>query len=197
MSCNGAPSPASKRDDSDIQAHQGANALNFKQPQTERHQSEKGKNDSPEEPMPFIFFPKWRMHRGFPWPIWIVGWLAVFKALLWLFTDPVVQSPLAELMTAKFLVMTIPFLFTGIGVWNLRKWAVWGLLATCALDLLFYVIFPDAARVAAGSGFIGLAILLLAGVGPLGDVLILSATPSLLKHAGKSGHLRSFVTSKG
>jgi hypothetical protein len=97
-------------------------------------------------------------------------------------------------MAAKFLIMLAPFLVTGIGVWNLRKWAVWGLMATSVLDLLFFVVFPDAARIITGNSFIGLAVVLLAAVGPLGDVLIL-ATPSMLKHAGKSGHFRPLLTS--
>ncbi|MGA9538904.1 MAG: hypothetical protein WBR24_23650 [Desulfobacterales bacterium] len=148
-------------------------------------------------PLPFVLFPKWRMYREFPWPIWAAGWLAVFKALLWLATDPVAPIPIAERMAAKFLIMMIPFLVTGIGVWNLRKWAVWGLMVTSVLDLLFFVVFPDAARIIAGKSFIGLAVVLLAGVGPLGDVLILAATPSMLKHAGKFEHLRPLLTSKG
>ena len=152
---------------------------------------------TPVSPQPFFFFPKWRMCRGFPWPIWAAGWLAVFKALLWLATDPVAPSPIAERMAAKFLITMIPFLVTGIGVWNLRKWAVWGLMVTSVLDLLFFIVFPDAARIITGDSFIGLAVVLLAGVGPLGDVLILAATPSMLKHAGKSEYLRPLLTSKG
>ena len=150
---------------------------------------------TPVNPLPFVLFPKWRMFRGFPWPIWAAGWLAVFKALLWLATDPVVPSPLAERMAAKFLIMLVPFLVTGIGVWNLRKWAAWGLMVTSVLDLLFFVVFPDAARIITGNSFVGLAVVLLAGVGPLGDVLILAATPSMLKHAGKSGNFRPLLTS--
>ena len=152
---------------------------------------------TPDNPLPFVLFPMWRMYRGFPWPIWVAGWLAVFKALLWFATDPVAPSPIAERMAAKFLIMMVPFLVTGIGVWNLRKWAVWGLMATSVLDLLFFVVFPDAARIITGNSFVGLAVVLLAGVGPLGDVLILAATPSMLKHAGKSGHFRALLTSKG
>lgn len=149
------------------------------------------------KPMAFVIFPKWRMLRGFPWPIWAAGWLAFFKALLWLTTDPVVPRPLAETMTIKFLIMMVPFLVTGIGVWNLRKWAAWGLMITSGVDLIFFIVFPDAARIIAGSSFIGLAVVLLTGVGPLGDVLILAAAPSMLKHVGKSGNFRPLVTSQG
>jgi hypothetical protein len=168
-----------------------------KEKQTAHAELSEKKAMTPINPMPFVIFPKWRMYRGFPWPIWAAGWLAVFKALLWLATDPVASSPIAERMAAKFLIMMAPFLFTGIGVWNLRKWAVWGLMATSVLDLLFFIVFPDAARIITGNNFIGLAVVLLAGVGPLGDVLILAATPSMLKHAGKSGHFRALLTSKG
>lgn len=146
-------------------------------------------------PVPFVFFPRWRMYRGFPWPVWAAGWLAIFKALLWLATDPMVPSPLAEIMTAKFILLLVPFLLGGIGVWNLRKWAVWVLLAASVLDLLFFIVFPDAARIIAGNSFIGLAIVLLTGVGPLGDVLILAATPSMFKHAGQNGRFRPLVAS--
>jgi hypothetical protein len=122
--------------------------------------------------------------------------LAVFKALLWLATDPVATIPIAERMAAKFLILMVPFLVTAIGVWNLRKWAVWGLVVTSVIDLLFFIVFPNTASVITGNRFIGLAVVLLAGVGPLGDVLILAATPSMLKHAGKSGHFRALLTSK-
>ena len=168
-----------------------------KEKQTTHAEHSEKKAMTPINPLPFVLFPKWRMYRGFPWPIWAAGWLAVFKALLWLATDPVAPSPIAERIAAKFLILMVPFLVTAIGVWNLRKWAVWGLMVTSVLDLLFFVVFPDAARIITGNSFIGLAVVLLAGVGPLGDVLILTATPSMLKHAGKSGHFRALLTSKG
>lgn len=150
----------------------------------------------PPPPIPFILFPGWRMYRGFPWPVWAAGWLAIFKALLWLATDPMVPSPLAEIMAAKFILLLFPFLLAGIGVWNLRKWAAWVIVATSVLDLLFFIVFPDAARIIAGSSFIGLAIVLLTGVGPLGDVLLLAAAPSMFKHAGQNYRFRSLVASK-
>jgi hypothetical protein len=171
--------------------------LTRKEKQTAHTELNGNKAMTPVNPLPLVLFPKWRMYRGFPCPIWAAGWLAVFKSLLWLATDPVAPSPIAERMAAKFLILMVPFLVTGIGVWNLRKWAVWGLMATSVLDLLFFVVFPDAARIITGNSFIGLAVVLLAAVGPLGDVLILAATPSMLKYAGKSGHFRTLLTFKG
>jgi hypothetical protein len=125
------------------------------------------------------------MFPDFPWQVWAVGWLAIFKAFLWLATDPVLPSPAAERLAAKFLLTMIPFLVLGIGVWNLRKWAVWGIIALCIADLLFFIVWPDASRYLMGSGFWGLSILLLVFNGAPGDILILIAAPVLLKSAGK------------
>ena len=130
-------------------------------------------------------FPNWRMDQQFPWPIWAVGWLAVVKALLWMSTDPVVPSPLAGFMAAKYLAAMVPFLLLGIGVWNLRRWAAWGLLIAAVVDLAFFVLFSDAWRYLSGGSFWGLAAVLLIFNGPIGNILILLATPVLLKTAGK------------
>ena len=133
----------------------------------------------------FHFLPNWRMEPEFPWQIWAAGWLAVIKALLWLSTDPVVPGPLAGYLAAKFLVAMIPFLLLGIGVWNLRRWAVWGLMIAAIADLAFFIVFPSAWRFVAGGGFWGLAAVLLVFNGPIGNILILLTTPVLLKTAGK------------
>jgi hypothetical protein len=121
----------------------------------------------------------------FPWPVWAVGWLAIFKAFLWLAIDPVVPSSMAERLAAKFLITMIPFLVLGIGVWNLRKWAVWGLAALSIADLLFFIVFSDASRYLMGNSFWGLSIALQVFNGAPGDILILIATPVLLKSAGR------------
>ena len=131
------------------------------------------------------------METDFPWQIWAVGWLAVVKALLWMSTDPVVPSPLAGFLAAKYLIAMVPFLLLGIGVWNLRKWAVWGLLLAAVADLAFFLVFPNAWRFLSGGSFWGLAIVLLIFNGPIGNVLILLATPVLLKTIGKYELLRS------
>ena len=141
----------------------------------------------------FRFFPAWRMDPDFQWQIWAVGWLAVVKALLWMSTDPVVPSPLAGFLATKYLIAMVPFLVLGIGVWNLRRWAVWGLLAAAVADLAFFVVFANAWRFLSGGSFWGLAILLLIFNGPIGNILILLATPVLLKTTGKYELLRSEV----
>lgn len=133
----------------------------------------------------FRFFPNWRMESGFPWQIWAAGWLAVVKALLWMSTDPVVPSPLAGFLTAKFLIAMIPFLLLGIGVWNLRRWAAWGLMIAAIADLAFFIVFPGAWRFLTGGSFWGLAVVLLIFNGPIGNILILLTAPFLLKTAGR------------
>ncbi len=139
---------------------------------------------------PFYIFPKWRMDTGFPWVIWAVGWLAVFKAVLWLATNPGFQDPQIELLATKlavkFLITMAPLIIFGIGVWNLRKWAIWGLIALCVADLIFFLVVPGSTRFIAGNHFILLSITLLIFNGPLGDILILLATPLLIKFAGKT-----------
>jgi hypothetical protein len=141
---------------------------------------------APAENAPFFIFPPWRICGQFPWLIWAAGWLAIFKAFLWLATDPVIPSPLADQMAAKYLVTMIPFAVLGIGTWNLRKWAVWPLLILSVIDLMFYIFFPATSRYIAGNSFFLLAIVLLICTGPLGNILILVSGPSMLKHAGKS-----------
>lgn len=133
------------------------------------------------------------MQPEFPWQIWAVGWLAVAKALLWMSTDPTVPGPMAGILAAKFLVAMVPFLLLGIGVWNLRRWAVWGLLTAAVVDLAFFVVFPDSWRFVAGGRFWALAAALLIFNGPIGNVLILLAAPVLLKTAGKFELLRAHL----
>ena len=125
------------------------------------------------------------MFVDFPWQIWAAGWLAVFKGLLWLATDPNVVPPLSDILATKFLVFTIPFVVLGIGVWNLRKWANWGLIILAAADLLFHIIFPGATRAIIGNSFWLLSFALLICCGPIGSILILLASPSLIKTLGR------------
>jgi hypothetical protein len=131
------------------------------------------------------------MQPEFPWQMWAVGWLSVLKALLWMFTDPGVTGPLTGILATKFLIAMIPFLLLGIGVWNLRRWAVWGLLVAAVVDLAFFIIFPNAWRFIAGGSFWGLAAVKLICSGPIGNILILLATPVLLKNAGQFERLRA------
>ena len=148
---------------------------------------------SPVERIPFSIFPAWRIYGHFPWPIWAAGWVAIFKAFLWLATDPVIPSPLAEQMASKFLLTMIPFAVLGVGIWNLRKWAAWSVIVLSVIDLMFYIVFPASSRYIAGNNFIALAIVLLICTGPLGNIMILAAGPSMFKHAGKSKYFKNLT----
>jgi hypothetical protein len=133
-----------------------------------------------------MMLPDWRMYIDFPWQIWVVGWLSIFKAVIWLSTSPNCPESMLNILTIKFLVCMVPFIIFGIGVWNLRKWAVWGIILLCVAELAFFIIYPDAAGYIMGNSFWLLAVVLLLFNGPLGSVLVLIATPSLLKHSGKN-----------
>lgn len=134
----------------------------------------------------FIILPDWRMYKDFPWQIWAVGWLAIFKAVIWLSTSPNCPDPVLNILTIKSLVCMVPFIIFGIGVWNLRKWAVWGIILLCIAELVFFIIFQEATGCIMGNSFWLLAVTLMLFNGPVGSVLILIATPCLLKHSGKN-----------
>jgi hypothetical protein len=139
----------------------------------------------------FQFIPKWRMNSNFPWPVWSIGWLAIFKGVIWLATDPTIPSPAAEMLAAKLIICTVPYVIFGIGVWNFRRWAVWGLVVLSAADLMFfltigaYVPFYELLHYIAGKHFFAIQLILLLLNGPLGNILILVSTPMLLKYSGK------------
>ena len=134
----------------------------------------------------FSFLPKWRMASAFPWQVWSVGWLAVFKAVLWLSTDPILPAPLDKILAAKYALAMVPFLVLGVGAWNLRKWAAVGLILMAAADMAFYFAFKDAMLMTLQNRFLGLVAILLVFNGPVGDILILLAAPVLLKNSGKA-----------
>ena len=134
----------------------------------------------------FKIFPVVRMYAEFPWQIWAVGWLAIFKAILWLAYEPNLPEPILRLLAYKFTLGMFPLLLFGIGVWNLRRWAVWGLIFLAVADLIFLIVSPQIF-----SGFLVhsevfiysvlLSAIVLLCNGPLGDIFILIAAPIMLK----------------
>ncbi len=132
-------------------------------------------------------FPSERMNPNYPWTIWAVGWLAFFKAFLWLAYEPVQAESILRLLGTKFALHTIPLVILAIGVWNLRKWAVWGLIALSVANLIFFIVNPQTLNAVLVVSEVRiysiiLSIFTLLCNGPLGDILILCTTPSLLKH---------------
>lgn len=135
----------------------------------------------------FKIFPPERMESKFPWILWAVGWLAFLKAFIWLAYEPVEPQNVLELMAAKNLINIIPLMIFGIGVWNLRKWAVWGVIILAIANLVFFLINPQTLNAAMVYSEVQLYTLILSSItllcnGPVGDFLILCATPVMLKH---------------
>jgi hypothetical protein len=130
------------------------------------------------------------MYREFPWPIWAVGWLALFKAFLWLSYEPVQSGALLTLLGIKYLLNMIPMAIFAIGVWNLRKWAMWGLIILSGANLLFFIIYPQSLNAVLVESEVYIYSIILSFItllcnGPLGDIFILLVSPIMLKHARK------------
>jgi hypothetical protein len=130
------------------------------------------------------------MYREFPWPIWAVGWLALFKAFLWLSYEPVQSGSLLTLLGIKYLLNMIPMAIFAIGVWNLRKWAMWGLIILSAANSLFFIIYPQSLNAVLVESEVYIYSIILSFItllcnGPLGDIFILLVSPIMLKHARK------------
>jgi hypothetical protein len=131
--------------------------------------------------------PAERMNTHFPWVLWAVGWLAVIKAFLWLAYEPVLPEALLRTVGLKLLLAAVPLVAFGIGLWNRRRWAVWGLAAIAAVNLLFLWFYPRSfqgylveSEVHAISMVLSAVMLLCEG--PVGDALILIAVPFLFKN---------------
>jgi hypothetical protein len=132
-------------------------------------------------------FPSERMDPEYPWTIWAVGWLAIFKAFLWLAYEPVQDASILRLLGTKFLLNTIPLVILAIGVWNRKKWAVWGLIALSVVNLIFFIVNPQTLNAVLVVSEVRIYSIILSFLtllcnGPLGDILILCATASMLKH---------------
>jgi hypothetical protein len=136
----------------------------------------------------FQIFPSDRMDTGFPWEIWAVGWLAFFKAILWISYQPDLAEALLHRLGTKYLVELLPLVVCGIGIWNQKRWAVWGLIIVAVADLIFFVVYPEALRSVVINSEVPLYSVILSAIawvfnGPLGDVLILISSPLLFKHS--------------
>jgi hypothetical protein len=138
----------------------------------------------------FRFFPSERMSAKFPWQIWAVGWLCIFKGIIWLAYEPNISADLLSFLGAKYLLEMLPLIICGIGLWNMRRWAVWGAIAVCAINLVIFFFTPQAFDAVMVKSEAVLWSVILSSVtllcnGPLGDLLVLLAAPGLLKHIKK------------
>ena len=132
-------------------------------------------------------FPSERMDPEYPWTIWAVGWLAIFKAFLWLAYEPVQEESILRLLGAKFLLNSIPLVISAFGVWNRKKWAVWGLIVLSVVNLIFFIVNPQTLNAVLVVSEVRIYSIILSFLtllcnGPLGDIFILCAAASMLKH---------------
>ena len=134
----------------------------------------------------FKIFPAERMLDNYSWPIWAVGWLAIFKAFLWLAYEPNLPESVLELLGNKYTISMLPLVIFGIGVWNLRRWAVWGIVLVAVANLIFLIANPQIfhgflvkSEVTVYSIILSAIVLICSG--PLGDIFILISTPTMLK----------------
>jgi hypothetical protein len=139
----------------------------------------------------FRIFPAERMSADFPWQIWAVGWLCIFKGSIWLAYEPSISNSTLSLLGFKYTLQMVPLIIFGIGIWNLRKWAGWGAIIIAAINLIFIIVAPQTfsalvVRSEAAIWTVLLSIVTMLCNGPLGDLLILLSAPILLKHVKKN-----------
>jgi hypothetical protein len=135
----------------------------------------------------FRIFPPERMDTEFPWIIWAVGWLALLKAFSWLAYEPVEPGNVLQLLAYKNLLGIVPLVILGIGVWNLRKWAVVGIVLVAVGNLIFFIVNPQTLNAVMVQSEVRLYTMILSAItllcnGPVGDFLILCAAPGMFKH---------------
>lgn len=132
------------------------------------------------------FFPAERLETSFPWPLWALGWLAVFRASLWLAWEPAVAEPVVRLVGWKYLLGALPWIACAAGLWRGERWAAWGAIVLAAADLALAVLWPRSLPAYLVDSEILPFTVLLSGVmllcgGPLGDVAVLVLAPRLLR----------------
>jgi hypothetical protein len=142
--------------------------------------------------MALKIFPAERMHADFPWQLWAVGWLAIFKAILWLAYEPAVNDAVLRLVGWKYLLGAAPFLVCGVGLWRRERWAAWGLTVLAAVDLALLIVMPQSIQAYLVDSEVFLFSVVLSAVvlvcgGPVGDLLILGAAPVMFRNTRKAG----------
>ncbi len=137
--------------------------------------------------MQLKLFPAERMQANFPWPLWAIGWLAIFKAILWLAYEPVLPAAVLKMVGWKYVLSALPLLVCGVGLWWRQRWAAWGLTLLAAADLALLLVMPQSffAYLVDSEVFVFTvllsAVILVCG-GPLGDVLIFCGAPALFRN---------------
>ena len=137
--------------------------------------------------MQLKLFPAERMNVDYPWSLWAIGWLAIFKAVLWLAYEPVLPEAILRLVGWKYLLGAVPMLICGVALWRRRRWAAWGLAVLAAADLVLIVVVPPTLQAYLVDSEVMIFSILLSAVvlvcgGPVGDVLILCGVPAMFRN---------------
>jgi hypothetical protein len=146
--------------------------------------------------MAFKIFNPERMNADFPWQLWAIGWLAIFKAILWLAYEPAVHEAFLRLVGWKYLLGAAPFLACGVGLWRRERWAAYGLSVLAAVDLALLIMMPKSLPAYLVDSEVFLFSVVLSAVvlvcgGPVGDLLILCAGPAMFRNTRKTGAART------
>ncbi len=133
----------------------------------------------------FVFFPEDRINSDYPWQVWIIGWLIFLKALVWFSTSPNVNDEVLTVLGIKYLLFMVPFVACGFGLWNFKKWALFGVIALCCLEILFFIFYPVSVTSLGFDhmSFISLVFSVCVFLinGPLSTICVLLFAPSLFK----------------
>jgi hypothetical protein len=137
-------------------------------------------------------FPAERMNTDYPWTLWAIGWLAIFKAILWLAYEPALPESVLRPVGWKYVLGALPLLICGVALWKRRRWSAWGLALSSAADLVFLAILPASMQAYLVDSEVFLFSVLLSAVvlvcgGPLGSVLILCGVPAMFRNTRKAG----------
>ena len=141
--------------------------------------------------MQLKLFPAERMNVDYPWSLWAIGWLAIFKAVLWLAYEPVLPEAILRLVGWKYLLGAVPMLICGVALWRRRRWAAWGLAVLAAADLVLIVVVPPTLQAYLVDSDVMIFSILLSTVvlvcgGPVGDVLILCGVRAMFRNTRKA-----------
>jgi peptidoglycan/LPS O-acetylase OafA/YrhL len=141
--------------------------------------------------MQLKLFPAERMNVDYPWSLWAIGWLAIFKAVLWLAYEPVLPEAILRLVGWKYLLGAVPMLICGVALWRRRRWAAWGLAVLAAAGLVLIVVVPPTLQAYLVDSDVMIFSILLSAVvlvcgGPVGDVLILCGVPAMFRNTRKA-----------
>jgi hypothetical protein len=129
--------------------------------------------------------PPERMNENYPWQLWASGWIAFFKLFLWLVIEASIYN---QIFGYKNLLCSIPFFVFGIGVWNMRKWAAWGVTILSIIDLIFFIMYPLSvtSMIFKGPGILSyLSCFAVMLSGPAGSFFIIISLPVMLKYSKK------------